>query len=349
MACAALLLPVHGADVLLGWSSELASAADVFLSDSDLNARWRNPHRELSLLLGVGQINLDYLPPKINILGVSNERNETKESCQFTWREGLDQRLLWNLSCGAYQGFTDYRSVWLDEYYRQLFGSVAGYETADVGGVNASMGGRYEYLEASGLVSWSVGWQQDAVSPAYEKIIFGPLQQGEDTLTTWRFGLGSEHVLTPRLRFKQDPALILSTARDNRYAYSAETVWAITDAWTARLRAEAVKEAEFHSISGGLLVERDWDGKWFAGMAVRAYRDNGQILDPLLISGSAPPLDSLLAQLTLRYSGPNATWRIAVGPYLTRYAELTPGTARFAPLYRNRDWLAVQGAWSWHF
>lgn len=342
-------LPASGQEVTLGWSTEIARAPDIFLEDSEMNARWKDLKREISLMLGASQIDLDYLPPKVNILGVVNERDELKKSGQFTWREGLDQRLQWNLTCGAYQGFTDYRSLWLDEYYRQLFSTVAGYQTADVGGLNASIGGRYEYLEASGLINWSVGWQQDAVSPAYEKIIFGPLVRGESNLTTWRFGLGSEHVLMSRLRVKQDAALIQSTARADRYAYSAEAACALTDAWTARLRLEGVKEEDFHAASMALWVERDWAGKWFVGVTVRAYRDNGQILDPLLISGSAPPLDSLLVQATLRYSGTHATWRLGAGPYLTHYAALGPGTARFAPLYQDRDWLAVQAAWAWKF
>jgi hypothetical protein len=327
----------------------MAGATDVLLVDSEMFVRLRNDQREITVSLGAAEIDLEYRPPKVNILGRSEDLSESKQSGQLTWREGLDERMQWTFSCGGYQGFTDYRSLWLDEYYRQLFSTVAGYQTADVGGLNASIGGKYEYLKGSGLVTCSVGWQQDEVAPGYEKIIFGPLLRGEDNLATWRFGVGSEHVLSPRVRFKQDAAAIQSTARAWRYAYGAETAWALADAWTARLRLETAKEAEFHAGSAALLMERDWEGRWFAGLALRAYADNGQIIDPLLISGAAPPLDSYLLQLTLRYAGPHATWRLALGPYLTRYSQLTPGTARFAPLYQDRDWFAAQGAWAWRF
>ncbi len=349
LALTSLITPIHGQNYTFGLSTEMAYAADISLRDSEMFVRRRDTKREVTLFLGAAGIDLDYRPPPQNLLGFDKDLSEPKESGQITWREGLDQRWQWNFSAGLYQGFTDYRSVWLDEYYRQLFSGVPGYQDADVGGGNVSIGGRYEYLEASGLINWSVGWQQDDVSPAYEKIIFGPLVRGSSALETWRFGLGSEHVLTPRLRFKQDASAINTTDRAWRYTYAAETAWALADEWTLRLRAEGTKEAEFHSLLGALLIERDWKARWFAGIAFRVYQDNGQIIDPLLVSGAAPALDSYQLQLTLRYAGPHATWRLAIGPYLTRYAETTSSNAQFAPLYADRDWLAVQGAWNWRF
>ncbi len=344
-----LVMPLHGQTYTLGLSTESASASDVSLLDAELFARWRDPRRELSVWLGEAQIDLDYRPPKANLLGVADDLDASKQSGVFTWREGLDQPLQWNVSGGIYQGFTDYRSLWLDEYYRQLFKGVPGYEAADVGGYHFGLGGRYEYLRLSGLINWSVGWQRDEVSPAYEKIIFGPLVRGEGELETWRFGLGSEHVLTPRLRFKQDLAAVQATAREWRYTYGAETAWALTDSWTARLRLEGARESPFHSGMASLLIEHDWDARWFAGVTLRVYQDNGQIIDPLLVSGAAPALDSYQLQLTLRYAGPHATWRLALGPYLTRYEPTTASNAQFAPLYQDRDWFAVQGAWTWQF
>jgi hypothetical protein len=197
------------------------------------------------------------------------------------------------------------------------------------------------------MINWSVAWLQDEVSPAYEKLPFKPLIRGESILETWRFGLGSEHVLTPRIRFKQDASVTQSTDRAWRYAYAAESAWAMTEHWTARLRVEGTKEADFHAGLAALLIERDWDARWFAGIGVRVYRDNGQIIDPLLISGSAPALDSYQLQLSLRYAGPHATWRVGLGPYLTRYAETPPGGTRFSQLYRDRNWFALQAAWTW--
>jgi hypothetical protein len=349
VAFASVLSPVLGQDYTSGLSSEMAHTSDVALLDSEMFVRRRDTQREVTLFLGAAEINLDYRPPASSLIGLDKDLTASKENGLITWREGLDSPLQWNFSAGLYQGFTDYRSLWLDEYYRQLFSGMPGYQEADVGGCNVGIGGRYEYLKATGLLNWNVGWQQDNVAPAYEKIIFGPLIRGTSELETWRFGLGSEHVLTPCLRFKQDAAAINTTDRAWRYTYAAETAWSVADNWTLRLRGEGTKEADFHSVLGALLIERDWEALWFAGIALRVYHDNGQIIDPLLISGAAPALDSYQLQLTLRYSGVHATWRLAIGPYLTRYAQTTANNAQFAPLYQDRDWLAVQAAWNWRF
>jgi hypothetical protein len=344
LVAAAMLtnMRADGQQSSVGLSNEVTKAADVFLADSELNVRWRNLQREVSLTAAAATLQMDYLPSEVDLLGKFQELEDSRCTGQLTWREGLDQPWRWIFSAGGYEGFTDYRSLWLNEYYRQLFSGTSGYQAADVGGLNASIGGTYEYLPQSGMLNWSVGWQMDDVAPPYEKTVDGPLVRGLSRYETWRYGLGSEHVLSPWLRFKQDVTAFQTTSRAWRYAYKAETACAITDTWVARLSAEGSREAGFYSGAVGLQVEHDWESRWFAGIMVRAYRDNGQILDPLLISGSPPPLDTLQALMTLRYSGPDLTMRLAVGPYLTRYAEPAPGTLRFSTLYRDRDWLNMQ-------
>jgi hypothetical protein len=336
-------------ELLCGISNEILMADDILLTDSEWNGRWRNLQREISLTAGASTIGMDYEPSPLDLLGDPATLDDTRLTGQLTWREGLDKTWRWDFSAGAYDGFTDYRSMWLDEYYRQLFSAMPGYEDASVGGWNANISGTYEYLPASGMINWSVCWQVDEVAPGYDKIIGQPLIQGLTRYETWRYGLGSEHVLSPRVRFKQDANAFQTTARAWRYAYKAETIWAATDNWALRLGTEVSKEAEFHSGAVSLLVEHDWESLWFAGIMLRAYHDNGQIIDPLLISGSSPPLETFQAQLTLRYSGPSLTMRFAAGPYLTRYAPLEPGTLRFATLYQDRDWLSLQGSLTWRF
>lgn len=336
-------------DFMVSASGEWLSASDVSLLDTDLTFRWRTVEREISGTLGWAPIEMDYLPSAMNLIGRPAELEDTRESWQFTWREALEATWRWNVSAGGYTGFTDYRSLWLEEYYRQLFSGVKGYWPADVGGTNASFGGTYEYLPQCGMINWSVAWQGDDVSPAYEKIIGGPLVRGLSRYETWRVGLGSEHVLHPRLRFKQDAAAYQTTARDWRYVYRGETAWAMTDEWAMRAAVDGSREGGFHSGALTLLVERDWNAEWFLGFQVRAYRDNGQVIDPTLVSASSPPLDTLQLQLTLRHAGPRFIWRLAVGPYLTRYGALGAGNRTFETLYRDRDWLSLQAAGTWRF
>jgi len=349
---AALFLTIMraaGQNYLVGLSNEMQAASDVRLADCELNARWRNPQREVSMVAGVADLHLDYVPSPWDLTATYQKLEETRNSEQVTWREGLITPWRWIFSGGGYVGYTDYRSMWLNEYYRQIFSGVPGYRQANPRGLNASVGATYEYLPMSGLLSWSVGWNSDEVSPAYDKLIGVPLQRGLSHYETWRFGLGSEHVLSPTLRFKQDAAAILTTERACRYTYRGDTLWALADTWATRFYLEGSLEGKFHSAAASVALEHDWDARWFAGISTRAYSDNGQIVDPSIVSGDAPPSDTLLVQLTLRYAGTNASWRLGVGPYLTRYAAPTVNTLRFTTLYRDRDWLCAQAAFSWQF
>ncbi len=334
---------------LVGLSSEMQVASDVTLADCELNARWRTPRREVSVMTGLANLQMDYEPSPWDLTATFEKLEETRSSAQVTWREGLDQPWRWNFSGGGYVGYSDYRSMWLNEYYRQIFSGVPGYKQADPGGLNASIGGSYEYLAQSGMLNWSVGWQADEVAPAYDKLIGVPLQRGLSRYETWRYGLGSEHVLGSTVRFKQDAAAFGTNSRAWRFTYKAETLWAVTDTWSTRCSLEGSREAAFHSGAAAVTLEHDWDARWFAGIMTRAYRDNGQIVDPSIVSGNAPPTDTLQVQLTLRYAGDKATWRLALGPYLTHYAPPSAKTLRFTTLYRDRDWLCGQAACSWRF
>ncbi|MEI6653896.1 MAG: hypothetical protein WCP45_03945 [Verrucomicrobiota bacterium] len=338
-----------GQNFQVGLSSETQVASDVSLVDSEMNARWRDKRREVSVMAGLADLRMDYMPSPWDLTGTIEKLGETRSSAQVTWREALDQPWRWNFSGGGYVGYTDYRSMWLNEYYRQIFLGVPGYKVAEPAGLNASVGGTYEYLPQSGMINWSVGWQSDVVAPAYDKLIGVPLQRGLGRYETWRFGLGSEHVLSPTLRFKQDAAAFETSARAWRFTYKAESLWALTDTWTTRFSLEGSHEANFHSGAAAVALEHDWEARWFAGIQTRAYSDNGQIVDPSIVSGNAPPIDTLQLQLTLRYAAPKVTWRLAVGPYLTHYAAPTSKTLRFTTLYRDRDWLCAQAACTWRF
>lgn len=325
------------------------SASDIQLFDSDLTIRWRNLERDLSTSIGWAPIHMDYIPSSASLIGKPADLDSNRASWQFTWREALEKTWRWNLSAGGYEGFTDYRSLWLEEYYRQLFSTVPGYREADVGGANVSVAGTYEFLPQCGMINWSLAFQTDDASPAYEKPIGADLIRGVSHYETWRFGMGSEHVLNPRVRFKQDAAAFQTTSRDWRYVYRGEVAWAVADEWSVRSAMDGSLEGGFHSGSFSLMLEKDWSARWFVGLQARAYRDNGQIIDPEIVSSSSPALDSLHIQLMLRHESERLVWRFAVGPYLTRYGGLGLANRTFDTLYRDRDWLSMQAACTWRF
>ena len=82
-------------------------------------------------------------------------------------RQRLGER--WTLlgSGGLYDGFADYRSRWLDEYYRQQFSTIPGYQKADPKGFNVSAGLRWEYAPTTAFLQVEGGYLWDQIAPGY--------------------------------------------------------------------------------------------------------------------------------------------------------------------------------------
>lgn len=324
-------------------------ASDVLVSEVSLSNRWRSQQRDVGLKIGWASMEVDYTPAAGDLLGTDGHRGAGRTSLQADWRGGLGNRFSPFASIGGYDGFTDFRSLWIDEYYRQLFAPMAGYGAAVPRGYNGGVGLRWDHVPGTGFLEFSAGWQTDQVSPAYDKEVFGPLLRGRDTFATWRGGLAWESVLSSRLRARADFGLNKTTARAWRLNGRAMLNYAVADTWVLRFEAGGAAEGSFHGGSLAATVEHDWAARWYCGVTLRGYRDNGQISDPLVVSGAAPSLRTAQALLSLRWQGERAGWRLSAGPYLTRYSALTPASQRFANLYRDRNWgvLQLAGTLDW--
>ena len=72
----------------------------------------------------------------------------------FSYQAGLSSRadpLLLNFSGGLYDGYADFRSVWIDERFRQINETESSYSIAQPRGWNIAVGARWEYMPASGF------------------------------------------------------------------------------------------------------------------------------------------------------------------------------------------------------
>jgi hypothetical protein len=112
--------------------------------------------------------------------------------------------------------------------------------------------------------------------------------------------------------------------------------WAVSDTLTLRALVAGVREhPAFHAASASLSLERDWQARWFAGLAVRGYRDSDEVVDPLVVSSAAPALRTVHFAASLRWQGERMAVRLEGGPYRTRYDDVALGSAQFARLYQD--------------
>jgi hypothetical protein len=322
-------------------------AADILLTDELLEYRQTRPAAELSLSLSHGHIGLHYEPD--SAVEQPGEVENDRFSVQTLDRLRVNDQLTGSLGGGAYTGYEDYRSLWLNEYFRQLFSTRPGYQTAHPWGWNTTGGLRWEYLPAAGFVQGDVTYQHDLISPGYDVSLttFPPkLERFRADFDTVSGKLSLENVPTRRMRTLQELQLTGTTDRQLRCALQSSLNYAVTEHWAARPVVSITEETpHFEAGSAGVTLERDWNETWFVSLMARYYQDNGEVEDALLAENTAaPPMKSFQSGLGLRWQGRQTSLKLFAGPYFSQYQQTGPAYDTFPHLYQNRDWFAVQFA-----
>ena len=338
---------------LLEASLESLRSDSVELQDTSFRYRHSVPGIDIDLNLTLGEIGIEYQPPPPPHSfsdEVPLERTERMQSYQVSLRETDIKPLLFNASARVYEGFADFRSVWIDERFRQLNQISPLYRLADPKGWNVGAGGRWEYLPASGFVQLDVAYQHDWISPGYEWIIGQGLVRGIDELDTWVGTIGFENALSPRIRTLHQFAMVDTTARQPRFSYSGSLNYAAGEKWVWRPTVGYVQEEPtFDATSLGLTVEYEINPSWTLGVNGRYYEDSGEIEDIAVISNAAPPLDAWQLGGSLRWAGENRYFRLQAGHYQTDYERPGPGQVEFFHLYNDRDWFYLESTFTIEF
>lgn len=327
-------------------------APDVTLTESSIASLQRWPHAELKATLTGQTFGFDYRPASFDFLGHDSRRDESRLAAHLAAQFNANERWRWLASAGAYEGFTDHRNAWLDEYYRQQFSGLDGfgdrYRRPAPGGINASTGFRWEYLPASGFLQVDAGYLHDRIAPGYE-IDFEGLRRGRERLDSWTLHVGGENVLTRRLRLLNELRVTTTSGRETRWNLQSSANLALGERWIARAFAGHARERPgFEATYTGLTLECQFDGDWSLGVTGRFYTDTGEI-ESALFSSAAPGLRAWQTGLTVRKSWDNHSLRIHAAPYFTRYEPTGLGTAFFRNLYAARSWLQIQAAYSFTY
>lgn len=321
---------------------------DVRLMESGTQLRSGRVNHELAVSATHTRVTIDYAPAEADIVSRPRRRNEECAGLQLTSRWLTNARLSGFAGAGAQRGFADYRSVWLDEYYRQLFSGVPNYAPVSPHSGNILAGTRWAYQPTSGFLQGSVRIQRDKISPAYEPKIFAPLLRGRDRLTSVAARVSTENVLSPSVRTLVEATAVSTTGRHPRFSLQAAMNWAAGEAWTVRATVSGlIERPAFRSSSAEMTLERDWETRWFAGVMLRGYRDNGEVVDPLILTSAAPARRTQHVAFMLRWRGDRAAVRLEAGPYRTRHAALPEASTHFARLYASRNWLRLQLTAEW--
>ena len=334
----------------IAFDSAFLSTKGISLADTIVEYNFKHTPYKLTTSIVHGYIGMHYIP--FDATQKENELESSRIGVLANGRYSLTDSLEWDLGGGAYDGFMDYRSLWLNEYYRQLFGRLPEYQKANPCGYSVTTGPRWEYMPTCGFLQGTLGYQSDVVSPSYGRDIstFPPsLIRAKDEYETVSGGISLENILSRRVRTLQELQILKTTDRELRLAFKSALNLAINESlvWRAEITGSE-ENPSFKSRSIGSVLEHDWNKTWFLSLTARYYEDTGQIELGLPGDSSAPAVRTYQTALGLRWQGTGNSIKFSIGPYFSKYLE-PPADKEFEPLYQSRDWMYIHVAYIHQF
>lgn len=252
----------------------------------------------------------------------------------------------WEISLGGrvYDGFSDYRSIWIAEFYRQDFNfPSSGYYAPDPGGWSVT-GGVAWSPSITRQVSLDVTYGQDTIAPGWTF-----QQPSNDLLQTYAVSARWQETLSPKLKIETSLSLSDVTSRQHRIIAQTSWHYALTSQLTLRAQAGGGKENPgFSSAYGGLYLHTELTSAWSVGVGARIYDDRGEI-ETSGFNTSAPGLSSAEFGMTALYQKNSHALRVSLSHFDTNYEPVSAENADFENLYRDRSWIALRLAYSREF
>lgn len=300
----------------------------------------------IDLGLGASRYDLDY----VNSLFASSARlEESTTLADLALTRKWGRRWQATASLRAYDGFPDYRSLWLAEYYRENWNAFPSYRAPDPGGQGTRLAGTWHYSPGAGRVELAADFGRDRVAPAWAFDPFlGQPVPSRQILNTFTGAVRLEQALNGWLKTELAVSRQSTSERDARLALN-HSLAASAGPVAARLTVGYAREApSFEATYGGLALEWNFLPLWTATVRHRIYHDTGEIAASSF-TAAAPGLDTRETYLGLLWDRGDLAASLGIGFLDTDYGALSTDNSFFGELYRDRDWLSLRAATSLRF
>lgn len=329
-------------------SSEMLLSDDFQIAQSSFQYGHEYDKTQWDLGLTYNRYELDLVSPDPFFTPISANANRILAQANLT--HALSPRVIWQGITGYYDGFQNYRALWIAEYYRQI-GALPFFDAyPDVSPRGYQLGTqlRFEYLPATGYLEATFAYYKDWIAPSAE--FERETILGLSVIDSFSYRLASENILSPRIRSLLEFQLTDTAAREKRYGIQQSLNIAISERWVLRTLGGWVSENPgFQSYFVGMTAETELSDKWLISTFARYYHDTGEIQNSLPATNAPPGLESLFIGLGLRWIGLRSSASLSIGPYFTRYKKTNIEAPFFEDLYRSRDWAMLRLAYALRF
>lgn len=343
---------VHAADSWFSgaqdieFTAEGLSASDILIQSYQISYSGTEGPWTLEVGAGSNVYDIDYSPI---LFGTDQQLSENTGTFSISLSREWSKQWSGTLTFGAYEGYADYRSIWIAEFYQQFYGGFPAYYDPDPHGQSVSVNAEWNYLPGSGSASFALGFGRDEIAPGWSfDSTLGSPEPGRESLDTVSGNVLVEQALNPWLKTNLALTFRQTSERDPRFG--------IVNTWVAaagpvafRLTGGLTSEApSFDAAYGSAQVEWNFHPQWSARVGYRVYSDNGEI-ESSGFNALAPSLDSAEVFTSLLWDNGDFSIFASVGLLDTNYDGLSEDNEFFGNLYRDRQWLTYRLAASYRF
>lgn len=319
----------------LGVNGEWLAASDIKIKS--YSADWSREGLEWGFEANVSRnaYDIEYEP---TIIGVAEELDEATRAYSAGLTRKWSTQLSSTLGGRYYDGFSNYRSIWIAEFYRQFFGTFPQYEAPAPEGYGGSFSTVWQYSPGIGQIELSYDFGHDTIAPGWDiDPNSGVIAPGNDALDTHSGTIRLEHALASRMKVELTGSVRDTTNRDPRYSGSGRVAAAVGPLAVRLGIGYAEEDPEYEALYGDVLIEWGFAQSWVVYTGGRLYNDTGEI-ENTGFNILAPELDSSEVFIGVRHETPMFSVNLSIGMLDTDYEDVPPTEAFLGELYRDRDW-----------
>ncbi|NJM37059.1 MAG: hypothetical protein HC845_03820 [Akkermansiaceae bacterium] len=328
-------------------TGEVLDAGDILVQSYQLAYSGKEGPWTVESTIGYSHYDLTYVP----VLSGNTQQLE-----EGTFQTNVGVTYQWNssfsgtLNIAAYDGFAEYRSIWISEYYRQQFiGFPEEYYAPDPHGESIGASFRWDYLPGAGSATFNLGLSRDEVAPGWSfNSATAVPEPDREELYTFSGGARAEQAINGWLKTEVDVTARKTSDRDGRYGI--KNTWAAAAGpVTFRVAGGFSYEAPaFDAIYGTAIVDWKFHPQWSVHLGYRAYSDSGEV-QTSGFNATAPAVDSAEIFTGVLWDRGDLSISGGIGYLTSDYEALNEDNTFFGNLYRDRDWKTFRLAASYRF